>query len=496
MVSAPIRLVSPVKAVLPEGLVSPQLIKDLTYTNKKVLMDISRLKRQAGYLPSDVYHDKLSELMSQKRVCVLNDQDTAEPWVASGLASWLSAKLNVPVVREYTLPETGLLPWDRPPSHDPRPYQLEAERLLLDAMERGPVAVSIGTGLGKSLIALRLAKAIGLKSVIMAPSVSIAGQLYDDFALAFGRKRVGMYGDGKKEHNKLITIAVAQSLTRIEPGSPAWLSLSQADLFVADESHMTPASTLQKVCFGLMAKASRRVFLSATQLRSDGLDIVLKGIIGEIVFEMTVREGVDQGWLSKPHFTMVQVESNDPYVSRDVNRMTRRHLFYNPNVLRAAADLVNRSVRATNKRVLVLIEEIEQFTRLRPLLQADSRFAHGTLNDDNKKVLPEVYWKSDPKALVKAFDAGEFPVLVGTSCISTGTDIKSAGVIVRLKGGMSEVEVRQDVGRGTRRTADKHDCQVFDFDVTDVPEMVRHAKARREIYDDIYGPVREMRYRT
>ena len=83
------------------------------------------------------------------------------------------------------------------------------------------------------------------------------------------------------------------------------------------------------------------------------------------------------------------------------------------------------------------------------------------------------------------------PILIGTSCISTGTDIRSVKTMVYLKGGKSEIEVRQGVGRCTRleKSLAKTACTVVDFDVENIEILHRHALARRKIFDDIYGPV-------
>jgi hypothetical protein len=69
----------------------------------------------------------------------------------------------------------------------------------------------------------------------------------------------------------------------MKPGTPAWEKLSKAQVFIADESHMTPAKTLQEVCFGLLKHAPYRFFFSATQMRGDGLGLLLEGIVGKIV---------------------------------------------------------------------------------------------------------------------------------------------------------------------------------------------------------------------
>src|SRR5205814_3770420 len=127
------------------------------------------------------------------------------------------------------------------------------------------------------------------------------------------------------------------SLTRVEKGTSHWKELSQAQVFMADESHLVPSETLARVCLGLCASAPYRFFFSATQMRNDGLDMLLDGITGETVFSMTVKEGVDQGYLARPHFRMVRTSSAEKCFSQDPGRLTRAHLYYNPRVVKHAA---------------------------------------------------------------------------------------------------------------------------------------------------------------
>jgi superfamily II DNA or RNA helicase len=94
--------------------------------------------------------------------------------------------------------------------------------------------------------------------------------------------------------------------------------------------------------------------------------------------------------------------------------------------------------------------------------------------------------------LVKEFNEGKHPILVGTSCITTGTDIQTAGAIIYLQGGKSEIQVRQSVGRGTRKVAGKVDCYFIDFDVRNVEVVHRHAEERAAIYRAIYPDFEEV----
>lgn len=466
-----------------------ELQGNLTYIDKSIEFEISRLKNSQygrNALPNEVYLERMKLLKEQRKKSLLFLDDKGF-WTYSGLKGLVEDKLGQTATSAVVYPEFKTLPWSKVPDRKLRPYQ-EASIEKLLAIKHG--AVEIGTGLGKSFIALHVCREIGGKSVVMAPSISIAKQLYSDFTAHFGKKYVGMFGDGKKDFKKQIVVCIGQSLANVEEGSEVWEHLSKALVFIGDESHLIPANTLLKVCFGLMAKAHYRFFFSGTQMRNDGLDLVLEAITGPIVYRMTVQEGVDNGYLAKPIFRIINCESKSSYNSKDVNRMTRKHLYYNEEVLKAAADVVNKSVSLLKRPTLILVEELEQFTKLLPYLKHPVKFAHGGVNKENKDRLPPAYHESDPDKLVEDFNAGKFMVLAGTSCISTGTDIRVVEQIVYLMGGKSEIKVKQAVGRATRLSGTKKDCFFTDFCVVNVESTLRHAMARKAIYEEIYPDVR------
>lgn len=472
-----------------------QLKAALTYTDQKAVFELAKLKRNAGWYSEEVFEEKKNDLKAKTKVCLLFEKENSY-WTYSGLIRTVQRVLQSEIEpsKDFTFPEPKLLPWEQKPPYEMYPYQANALEKLLESKHAG---VQIGTGLGKSFIIANLTKSLGLKTLIMAPSASIAEQLVRDFTVWFGKKYVGSYFDGKKEPKKQIVIGTAQSFTRIEEDSDHWKLLSRTEVFIADESHQCPAKTLASVCFGLLANAPYRFFFSATQVRNDGSELLLNAITGPIVFEMTVREGVDGKFLAKPIFHMTSVPSNGDFRSPDINLMTRKHLFYNPAVTAHVGKLCNMAVSA-GMPVLVLIEEVQQFTDLLPYLRHQVGFAHGPLAENKAKVPPEFH-ESDPNALVKDFNEGRLPILVGTSCISTGTDVKSVRFLVYWQGGKSEIQVKQAIGRGTRLAPNKTSCHVIDFWVRDPSgetttknwPLGKHASERIEIYNDLYGPVLE-----
>jgi superfamily II DNA or RNA helicase len=450
-------------------------------------------RQEAAALAELDYEARLAELKAEREKTILFEDDKGL-WTYTGVSPMLRELLDTEVRRQYDLPSPKLIPWSNEPKNTPRYYQDGAAEALLAAAEQGPAGVEMGTGLGKSFILQLLLKRLGLKSVVMTPSKSIAQQIYDEMVIHFGKANVGFYGSGKKESHKLFTVGIGASLTKVEPGSEAWDNLSQAQVFIADESHQCPASTLSKVCFGLCAAAPYRFFFSGTQLRADGKELLLDGITGPIVYKMSVQEGVDQGFLAKPTFRMCWTTSQQYCRSGDPNELTRKHVYYNSDLNRKVAEIVNKAVSVMGRPTLILVEELPQIAQLVPYLRYDVRFAHGGVTKDTKDLVPEQFHKSDPKKLVAGFNAGEFPILVGTSCISTGTDVKANQVTVYLRGGMSEVEVRQGpIGRSTRLNPGKTDCIVFDFGISNVEALTRHATARREIYQATFPSYSEIK---
>lgn len=481
-----------------------QLRKQLQYHDKRVDFEIQRVKHSSWLLQKlgvDGMREQLAELRKQ-RIKDLLFQDDKGYWTYSGLSSYLEKVAKLKLDAPPSPPPAKAVPWQTPPSKTLRDYQVEAAERLLKGVHAG---VEIGTGLGKSFIILQIAKRLGLKTLVMAPSRNIANQLHRDFLEAFGKKYVGLYGDGKKEFKKLFTVAIDDSLSKLEKGSPAYDELSTCQVFIADESHLCPAATLAKVCLGLASRAPYRFFFSGTQMRNDGLDLLLTGITGPIVYRMTVEDGVGASYLARPVFRMVNVRSESGYSSRDANKMTQHHLLYNDRVLQTAAEVANRCVDVLKRPVLILVKELEQFGRLLPYFRHPCKFAHGGVTKENAKYVPAEYHESDPDALVAEFNAGRVPILVGTSCISTGTDVRSVGAIVYLMGGKSEIQIKQAVGRGTRGGVkagvpnpwtgfSKLDCLFIDFDVENVELMHKHADERRAIYRDICGNVEEVRF--
>lgn len=497
------RLVTPTRLQL-EGFDEQSLRTILTYHNRSARYEYKRFRKRGGWYANqhgmEAYQEELARLKAAQQVCLLFS-DEGGLWTHPGLLEEIRDRWpGVEFRNEVDYPEPRPLPWFREPAFRLRPYQQESVDKLLK-VKHG--AVELCTGSGKSAVITHLCKTLGLKTVIMAPTESIWLQLLKTLRKHLGEKHVGAFGAGKKQLDRLITVGIAASLTRIEPGTPAWEDLSKARVFITDESHLLAAKTFDHVATGLCADAPYRFSFSGTQERGDGAELLLRGLIGPVQVRLSLQEAVEAGYLARPRFKMFRVKSKTTRNPKDPKRKAQAHFYENPEIYKRAAACINYAIGKLDHQVLVLIEEIPQFARLLPYLKYRPGFAHGgNLSGSAKDRLPEEWHKSDPEALVDAFNEGKLKLLVGTSCVNTGTDFLPVNTLVNLQGGTSSIRTKQSVGRGTRKVPGKEDFTVIDFIVRVPvdetlsrtgklqPSMIeRHCWARHAIYTDLIGEV-------
>jgi len=231
--------------------------QELTYRDKSIQFDLKRLENQlryAGGPRAEILREEIEDLKSKMKVCLLFEDETGR-WTYSGLGPKVARILDCPFENKIYYPSPKDLPWSEKPKYKMYPYQEESMEKLIATKHAG---VELATGLGKTFIILNIARYLGLKTVIMTPSTNISEQIYELFHQHLGKKYVGKYWGGKKEAKKLIVIGNGQSFTRVQPGSEDWKLLNEAKVFIADESHQTPADTLSRVCTGVLADAPSR----------------------------------------------------------------------------------------------------------------------------------------------------------------------------------------------------------------------------------------------
>jgi superfamily II DNA or RNA helicase len=273
---------------------------------------------------------------------------------------------------------------------------------------------------------------------------------------------------------------------------------------VAHNCHTLPAESLEEICHGVLSNAPYRFFFSGTAIRNDGSGPLLQSIIGKTVHSLTTEDAVKQGFISPHEYRIISMESSNPsFDSSDALALKREHFLKNRNIAHFIARLANGMALAQGKQTLVLCEELSQLSMLAPLLKVPYALAH---SEKRAGRLTELgLEKVDVAESIEKFNKNEAKVLIGTSCISTGTNIYPCHSTVNWVGGSSPIKTKQGaIGRSVRfghsnpwasKCVQKDTAIIYDFDVPN-HAMERHLEARLSCYKESGTEIRHVKLKS
>jgi superfamily II DNA or RNA helicase len=494
-----INTISPTTALIPncDTETLNLLRKALTYKDTGVMFNLKKLNENRWLQENhpDTYKARKAELEKQLVSCLLKfDKDHGCFSLHPGSISYLDG-FNFREDNQVKYPEPRKFGWRKPLPFTLYPYQASSVDKLIEAKHG---CVELCTGAGKTAIILMLARELGLKTVIVTPSKSIFLEIFKKCKHHFGSGKVGSLGGGvAKKIGKDITVCVSRSLTLLKPGTPEYDFIASADVVIGDESHTLAADTLEKVFHGVMKNTPYRFFLSGTQVRGDGKEKLLESIIGKKVFTLTTKEAVDGGYICPVNFTIFETKTKDLTRYKDPLKRKRKHFLYNENVADIAAKIANGAWNHSQESTLILVEELSQIKMLVDKLTVPYEYVHSASKADAAKFGLETR-KVDQT--VEAFNKGEAKVLIGTSCIATGTNLYPTHNTVNWVGGSSEVKTKQGaVGRSVRLLEKseykelhkpKPVSKIYDFNITNSDLMERHLDKRLSMYRETSDNIR------
>ena len=474
------------------------LANELTYTNTSNSYMLSKTVKNKWLRNNDPleYDRRVKELRDNlKRTLIFYKNGT--PYIRPGSIPWIKMKFDLVSLID-PLPEKIPMPWKKKPRFEPYSYQSQAVEKLISNRH---AAIELCTGAGKSLILLMLSKTVNRKTVVVTPSKSIFHEIYDSFREHLGEGAVGCIGDGKKRLGKQVTVAIAKSLSMIKEGTPEWEEMQKVEHIAFDEAHTVPAATLEPVVNNLFKNAYYRFFVSGTQTRGDGSVKLLRSLTGPIVLSMNTKEGIENGYLCPVKFFIKSVNSKSKYKGSNILKLNQEHFLYNPEILDFTAKAASAYASQKGESSLILVEEIEQISELVKRMTVPVAFVHGNTTDSATLTKLGIS-KTDMQEEIERFNSGQVRVLIGTSCISTGTNFYPTHNVFNLQAGASEIGTKQGaIGRSVRKLEiskykDLHPPKLFskiwDFRVCDIKKMEDHLKKRIEFYEETGGPVKEI----
>ena len=351
---------------------------------------------------------------------------------------------------------------------EPRPYQREAITAWKKA--RGQGVVVLPTGAGKSYVAMMAIDDRRRSALVIAPTLDLVRQWYDNLRTAFGVD-VGVVGGG--EHRVLpITVTTYDS---------AYIHMehfgNRFGLVVFDEAHHLPGET-----YALAAKlclAPFRLGLTATPERADGRESFLEELVGPMVYRQEIVE-MSGDYLADYETVRIAIDlSPDERQRYDAARATYRAFVVSQGIRMGSktgwSDFIMRSTFSEEgRRAFAAYREQRQLAfaasaKMETVAQLlfDHRDDRAILfTQDNatafdisrRFLIPSITHQtkvSERSEILSALAEGRIRAVVTSKVLNEGVDVPDANIAVIVSGSGSVREHVQRLGRVLRKKADK-----------------------------------------
>lgn len=347
---------------------------------------------------------------------------------------------------------------------DPNFKYVEHQIRILDAMIKTNTGLIVApTSAGKSSSMLAYLKLTNLPALILVNKVMLGVQLRETFVK--GGIDCGICS-GKQYIEGKCMVSTIQSVGKIT-------DFTRFKVCLSDESHNTSSETYQNFLkrFGCPLKFG----FSASPFRNgDYLGYAkIRQFLGSPIIKIESKELLENEVMAKPHIYLIKNEcSNDEYLDYQSAYLTEIVESEKRN------GLIKTVCEKYGTGILIVVNIVEHGERLRELIP-NSKFISGeTPLEERSEVL-------------KDFDEGKLPVLIGSTILQEGISITHMKCMILACGNKSNVATLQKIGRSLRfKAGEKTEVDFYDFfDKTKF--LSKHSKMRVNLYkkagyDDIH----------
>ncbi|MFO7168682.1 MAG: DEAD/DEAH box helicase [Chloroflexota bacterium] len=376
----------------------------------------------------------------------------------------------------------------------PRPYQEDALAAWQAAGGRGVVVLP--TGAGKTVLALMAIARLGLRALVVVPTIELLYQWRDAVVerLGVAPSKVGIMGDGRKELRPITVVTYASAAM---PNAP----IGGFGLLICDEAHHLPAPAYRTIAE--RSGAPYRLGITATPERSDGAAGALDELIGPVVFQRTPAELSAEGHLAKFREKRLYVDLSPDealryntlmtewkwFLARNRHQLARGGDFFGELIRRSGSDPAARqALRAHHQARMIALNAEAKIGVVAELLakhRADKVivFSEYTALVDRVShalALPAITYRTAPqerKRILAAFRGGAYSKLAAGRVLNEGVDVPDANVAIVVSGNSTAREHIQRLGRVIRPK--REEAVLYEL-VTRYTSEVAAARRRRK----------------
>ncbi|MFC7491216.1 MULTISPECIES: DNA repair helicase XPB [unclassified Knoellia] len=353
-----------------------------------------------------------------------------------------------------------------------RPYQEQAVDGFWDG---GSGVIVLPCGAGKTLVgAGAMAKASATTLILVTNTVS-ARQWKDELIrrTSLTEDEIGEYSGARKEIRP-VTIATYQVLTTRRKGVYTHLDLLDArdwGLVVYDEVHLLPAPIFRMTAD---LQARRRLGLTATLVREDGLESDVFSLIGPKRFDAPWKDIEAQGYIAPADCVEVRVSLPDGQrMAYAVAEPDERYRL--ASCSDAKLPVVEKLVaRHRGEPTLVIGQYLDQLDELSTRLGAE--------------VITGATTVTERQRLYSAFREGEISLLVVSKVANFSIDLPEASVAIQVSGTFgSRQEEAQRLGRVLRPKGDGRTAHFYTVVARDTVDADFAAHRQRFLAEQGYA---------
>ena len=327
-----------------------------------------------------------------------------------------------------------------------RPYQeLAAEGFW----HGGSGVVVLPCGAGKTIVGAAAMAHAKATTLILVTNTVAARQWREELLrrTTLNEDEIGEYSGAKKEIRP-VTIATYQVMTKKKNGVYAHLDLFDTHdwgLIIYDEVHLLPAPIFR---FTADIQSRRRLGLTATLVREDGMEGEVFSLIGPKRFDVPWKEIEAQGYIAPAECIEVRVNLTEAErLSYATAEPEERYRYC--ATTRTKRDVVEELVGLhAGEQVLVIGQYIDQLDDLSETLGVPVIKGETPIKEREK--------------LFAAFRTGEISCLVVSKVANFSVDLPEATIAIQVSGAFgSRQEEAQRLGRILRPKADGRGAKFY-----------------------------------
>ena len=402
----------------------------LITTDTAVLEEVIRAKKIAPLLGARIDPETIAVLPSQRGQ--IKQSLLRLGWPAEDFAGYVDGQAH-----EISLVQKD---WKI------RPYQeLAAEGFW----HGGSGVVVLPCGAGKTIVGAAAMAHAKATTLILVTNTIAARQWREELLkrTTLNEDEIGEYSGAKKEIRP-VTIATYQVMTKKKNGVYAHLDLFDSydwGLIIYDEVHLLPAPIFR---FTADIQSRRRLGLTATLVREDGMEGEVFSLIGPKRFDVPWKEIEAQGYIAPAECIEVRVNLTETerlaYATAEPENRYR-----NCATTRTKRDVVQALVeKHADDQVLVIGQYIDQLDELSEVLGAP--LIKGETPIKEREVL------------FNKFRTGEIKCLVVSKVANFSIDLPDATIAIQVSGAFgSRQEEAQRLGRILRPKSDGRGAKFY-----------------------------------